>query len=259
MRLKDKVAIITAAGSGTGRAGAIIFAREGAKVVVGDIDPKAGGETVKRVKENGGEATFVQIDVGKVADMQRLIDGTVKNYGKLNILWNHAGVPGPGIIEDTEEAEFDLAMNINIKGGFFAAKFAIPHMKKAGNGSIIFTSSVSGMRASRWSPSYSLAKGGLVTLTLSLAVYLGPHGIRTNCICPGGIDSPMLRVFADRKGSLSSEAVNDSIKNTAKRNPTGRLATPEDIANAALYLASDEASFVNGVILPVDGGLSAGA
>jgi NAD(P)-dependent dehydrogenase (short-subunit alcohol dehydrogenase family) len=257
MRLKDKVAIITAAGSGSGRAGALIFAREGAKVVGGDISSTAGQETVDMVKKAGGEATFVQVDVGKVEDMRRLIDTTVKAYGKINILWNHAGIPGPGLIEDTEEDAFDKAIRVNIKGGFFATKFVIPHMKKAGSGSIIFTASVAALRASPWSPSYSLAKGGLIPFTMSLAVYLGPHNIRANCICPGGIDSPMLRVFVDRTGSMKEDVKENTIKEVMKKNPIPRLATPEDIANAALFLASDEASYINGAILPVDGGLIA--
>ena len=134
MRLKDKVAIITAAGSGQGCAGAVRFAREGAKVLVGDIDDKAAKETVRMIKEGGGEAISMQIDVGQVSDMKKLIETAVNTYGKLNILWNHAGIPGPGRLEDTEEKEFDRAMAVNIKGGFFAAKFAVPHFKKQGVG-----------------------------------------------------------------------------------------------------------------------------
>ena len=257
MRLKGKVAVITAAGSGTGRAAAVIFAREGAKVIVADIAPQAGEETVRLVKEGGGEATFVQMDAGKVADMRRLIDTTVEKYGTLNILWNHAGIPGPGTLEDTEEEAFDRAQAILTKGGFFATKFAVPHMKKAGGGSIIFTSSVSGIRGSPWSPSYSMAKGGLVTLTMSLALALARHNIRVNCICPGPIDSPMLRVFIDRAGKLKGEEFERALINTAKATPLRRLARPEDIAYAGLFLACDEASFVTGANLVVDGGLSA--
>ncbi|MGA2466459.1 MAG: SDR family oxidoreductase [Thermodesulfobacteriota bacterium] len=255
MRLKDKVAIITAAGSGAGRAGALIFSKEGAKVVVADIDPKGGEKTVKMVKDQGGEAIFVQTDVGKVNDIRRLIDTTVDTYGKINVLWNHAGIPGPGKLEDTEEAEFVRAWEVNCKGGFFAVKFAVPHMKKAGNGSIILTASVSALRASPFSPSYSMAKGGLIPFTMSLAAYLGPYNIRANCICPGMIDSPMARVFIDRSGSMKGEALENIVKATAKTSPMGRIAMPEDIAHAALFLASDEASYINGVILPVDGGM----
>jgi NAD(P)-dependent dehydrogenase (short-subunit alcohol dehydrogenase family) len=255
MRLKDKVAIITAAGSGSGRAASLLFAREGAKVVVGDINPEAGQGTVNMVKKAGGEATFVYMDAGKVADMRKLIDSAVKAYGKINILWNHAGIPGPGKLEDTEEADFDKMLAINLKGGFFATKFAAPHMQKAGGGSIIFTASTSGLRASPWSPSYSMAKGGLIPLTMSLAVYLGPQKIRTNCICPGLIDSPMARVFVDRTGLVAKDTVEKAIEDFSKKVPLAKNADPTDIANVALFLASDESAFVNGVIIPVDGGV----
>lgn len=256
MRLKDKVAVITAAGSGSGRAGSLIFAREGAKVVVADIDPKGGEETVRMVKEAGGEAYFIPVDCGKVAEMRKLIDAAMNKYGRLNILWNHAGIPGPGTLESTEEEAFDRAMAINVKGCFFASKFAVPYMKQSGAGAILFTSSVSGLRASPYSPSYSLAKGGLVTLTMSLAVYLAPHNIRVNCICPGSIDSPMIRVFIDRSGSLKGEAMENALREHAKKAPLNRMAKPEEIANLALFLASDESSFITGAAVPIDGGKS---
>lgn len=257
MRLQGKVAVITAAGSGTGRAAAVIFAREGAKVIAADIVPQAGEETVRLVREGGGEATFVQIDAGKVADMRRLIDTAVGKYGTLNILWNHAGIPGPGTLEDTEEEAFDRAQTILTKGGFFAAKFAVPHLRKAGGGSIIFTSSISGIRGLPWSPSYSMAKGGLVTLTMSLALALARYNIRVNCICPGPIDSPMLRVFVDRTGKLKGDEMENAMVSAGRASPMRRLARPEEVAYAGLFLASDEASFITGVALPVDGGLSA--
>jgi NAD(P)-dependent dehydrogenase (short-subunit alcohol dehydrogenase family) len=254
MRLKNKVAVITAGGSGSGRAGALVFAGEGAKVIVGDIDPQGGEETIRMVKSAGGEASFIRVDCGKVEDMRRLIAAAIQIYGRLNILWNHAGIPGPGILEATEEEDFDRAMAVNIKGGFFATKFAVPHLKEAGGGSIIFTASVSALRASPWSPSYSLAKGGIITLAMSLAVYLGPHNIRTNCLCPAGIDTPMLRVFTDRAGSMKKEELDRAIQGLADKSPIRRLALPQDIAYAALFLASDESEYINGVAIPIDGG-----
>jgi NAD(P)-dependent dehydrogenase (short-subunit alcohol dehydrogenase family) len=254
MRLKDKVAIITAAGSGAGRAGAVIFAKEGAKVVVGDIDPEGGKETVKMIKDGGGEATFVEMDVGKIDHVRRLIDTTADTYGKINILWNHAGVPGPSRLEDTKEVDLDRSWDINYKGGFFAVKFVAPHMKKAGGGSIIFTGSVGAFRGTAASASYPSFKGAVVSLTWTLAVTLAPHNIRVNCICPGFIESPMGRVFVNRSGSLAPEAVDKVIQDLAKKSPMGRNARPEDIGKVALFLASDDAAYVNGVILPVDGG-----
>jgi 3-oxoacyl-[acyl-carrier protein] reductase len=254
MRLKNKVAIITGAGSGSGRAGAEIFSIEGAKVVVADQDARAGKETVEGIESKGGVATFVQVDVADVSDMEKMISVAIDSYGKLNILWNHAGIPGPGIIEDTNESEFDKAFAVNCKGPFFASKFAAPHMKRTGGGDIIFTSSISALRASPWSPAYAACKGGLIPLTMSLAAYLGPDNIRSNCICPSIIDSPMARVFVDRKGSLSQEEKDRAVSNFKERVPLGRIATPEDIAYAALFLASNESSFINGAIIPVDGG-----
>ena len=255
MRLNDRVAIITAAGSGVGRTGALLFAREGAKVVVGDINPKAGEETVRMVKDAGGEASFVRTDVSQLENMRTLVESTVDLYGKLNILWNHAGIPGPGSLETTEEAEFDRTMGINIKGGFFATKFAIPHMIEAGSGSILFTASVSALRASPGSPTYALSKGSLIPLTMSLAATYGPHNIRTNCICPGPIYTPMLEGFLNRERNTDPGFTENVTKMLEQKCPLGRLATAEDIAYAALYLVSDEASYVNGVILPVDGGM----
>jgi NAD(P)-dependent dehydrogenase (short-subunit alcohol dehydrogenase family) len=257
MKLKNKVAIITAAGSGVGRAGALLFASEGARIVVGDISQKGGKETVSMIKNKGSEASFVQVDIGNVNDVRKMIDFAVDTYGKLDILWNHAGIPGPGSLEMTEEEEFDRTLNINIKGGFFASKFSIPHMIKSGGGAILFTASVSALRASPTSPTYALSKGALIPLTMSLAVTLGPHNIRTNCICPAPIYTPMLEGFLNRGKNPDPSFVGNITKRLEESNPLSRIAKAEDVAYAALYLVSDEASFVNGVILPVDGGMIA--
>ncbi len=253
MKLKDKVAIISAAGSGSGRAGSLIFAQEGAKVIVADIDAAGGEETVNLVKKAGGKAVFVQVDCGKVADVKKMVETAVKTYGRLNILWNHAGIPGPGPLETTGEEEFDRAMAINVKGGFFATKFAVPVMKESGGGAIIFTASVAGLRGSPRSPSYSLAKGGLIPLTMSLALALAPQ-IRVNCICPGAIDSPMLRVFIDRAGKLKGEAMENTVQEYAKSAPLARMSTPEEIAKVALFLACDDSAFITGTHVTIDGG-----
>jgi NAD(P)-dependent dehydrogenase (short-subunit alcohol dehydrogenase family) len=255
MRLKDKVAIITAGGSGVGRAGTVIFAREGAKVVVADIDPEGGKESVGIVKDAGGEAFFVQTDVTRVEQVKNMVETAAKVYGKLDILWNHAGIPGPGSLESTEEEEFDRTLSLNVKGGFFATKYAVPHMIKTGGGSILFTASISALRASPTSPTYALSKGALVPLTMSLAASLGPHKIRTNCICPGPIHTPMLEGFLNRGGVTDPEFMENVIKMAEQKCPLGRLTYAEDVAYAALYLASDEAAYVNGVIFPVDGGM----
>jgi len=255
MRLKDKVAVITGAGSGMGRASALLFAKEGAKVVVADINPKSGDETVQLIKQERGEAIFVQVDVSKVGDVENMIKATVESYGKLNILFNHAGMPGPRGLQDVKEDEWDYALDVLTKGGFFACKFAAPEMQKAGGGSIIFTSSTSGIMGSRLSPTYSLGKGGIVTLTKSLALLLARHSIRVNCICPGAVETPMLPDFLGRGMGVDIEKMRGAAVASI---PLRRFAQPEEIAWAALFLASDESSYITGIALPVDGGMSAG-
>jgi len=254
-RLDNKVAIITAAGSGMGQASARLFAQEGAKVVVADIDPSKGQGTVKMIKEARGEATFIKADVTKIADMERMVKTTVDTYGKLNILFNHAGLPCAFKL-DVSEDEWNHCLDANAKGAFFATKFAVAEMRKAGSSSIIFTSSVAGVVGSAFSPIYSLAKGGIVNLTRALALLLAPDNIRVNCICPGGVDTPMTPKFAALPGTPPEE-IEAKRQQFLKSIPLGRRAVPEEVAYAALFLASDESSFITGVTLPVDGGLLA--
>jgi NAD(P)-dependent dehydrogenase (short-subunit alcohol dehydrogenase family) len=253
-RLKDKVAIITAAGSGMGRASALLFAQEGAKVVVSDIDRSRGQETVKHIKEAGGEATFVQADVSKVLDMERMVKASVDTYGKLNILYNHAGMPGAFKLEGVSEEEWQTSIEVNAKGSFFATKYAVPEMRKIGVGSVIFTASTAGLVGSSYSPVYSFAKGGIVNMTKSLALLLAPDNIRVNCICPGMTDTPMTLGFM---GPGTDEEKEERRSLFLKTVPLGRMARPEEMAYATLFLASDESSFVTGIALPVDGGWTA--
>jgi len=171
-RLDGKVSIITGAGSGMGEATAKLFSEEGAKVVVADIDPVKGQRVVKEIKDAGGDAIFIEADVSKVSDMEKMVKTTVETYGKLNILYNHAGIPGPKGIEDVTEEEWEQCIKANVLGSFFATKFAIPEMRKAGGGSVLFTASTAGIVGSRFSPTYSSAKGALVLLTKSLALRL---------------------------------------------------------------------------------------
>jgi NAD(P)-dependent dehydrogenase (short-subunit alcohol dehydrogenase family) len=257
MRLDDKVAVVTAAGSGMGRASAQLFAREGAKVVAADIDPKGGEETVELIRQHGGEAMFVQADVAKVRDMENMVTATVEAYGKLNILFNHAGVPGPRGLEDVEESEWDHSLGVLTKGGFFSCKFAVPEMRKTGGGSILFTSSISGFGGSPNSPLYSLAKGGIIMLVKSLALLLARDNIRVNCIAPGLVDTPMLPQFFGFKPDTTDKSRDKIIEHALTLIPLGRFARPEDIAWAALFLASDESSYVTGTTLLVDGGFRA--
>ena len=252
MRLKDKVAIITAAGSGMGREGAILFAREGAKVAVVDIDPRGGEETVKMINENGGESFFKQLDVTDLTNLKKLIENTFNKYGSLDVIWNHAGIPGAGGFGAISEKEFDEAMDINTKSAFFGAQYFSEIVKETSKGgSIIFTSSVSGVRGSPMSPLYSACKGALTTLARSLAKVLGKYNIRVNVIAPGIAETPMRFQFLTR---TPQDNYDDNLNMLLKQVAFGKLVDPKDVAHAALFFASDESAFITGVTLPVDGG-----
>ena len=255
MKLQDRIALITGAASGFGEAGAVLFTREGAKVAVADIDDDRGMDVVSRIRELGGDAIYIHADVGYVAEVKNMIDTTVNAYGGLNIFWHNAGNAGPGRIEDTTEELYERTLNIHLKGAFFGAKLAISEIRKTGGGSILFTSSVAGYRPSVGSPTYSIAKAGLAILTRCLAVQLGKHNIRVNCIIPGAVKTGLWPLFVERdRGVTGVEGYEGKIM---ERTPLGRFGEVEDIAQAALYLASDDASFVTGAHLAVDGGMLA--
>lgn len=254
-RLEDKVAVITAAGSGIGRATAILFAQAGAKVVVSDIDQDKGEDTVKAISGAGGEAIFVKADAAKVSDMEDMIKAAVGAYKKLNILFNNAGMPGAFKLEGVSENDWQKCIEVNTKGAFFATKFAAPEMRKTGGGSVIFTASTAGLFGSSFSPVYSLAKGGIVNLTRALALLLAPENIRVNCVCPSLVDTPMAPGFMGPGTAEDKRATQEMFLKSAV--PMGRIAQPEEVGKAVLFLASDDASFVTGAALPVDGGFTA--
>lgn len=257
-RLAGKVSIITGAGSGIGEATAKLFSKEGAKVVVADIDPVKGQQVVTEIKDAGGDAIFIEADVSKVSDMEKMVKTTVSTYGKLNILYNHAGIPGPKGIEDVTEEEWEQCIKANMLGSFFATKFAIPEMRRVGGGSVLFTASTAGIVGSRFSPTYSSAKGALVLLTKSLALRLAKDNIRVNCICPSLADTPMGPDFVRARPDEDRATTETTIERfLTAAIPMGRLVKPQEIAYAALFLASDEASFITGIFLPVDGGATA--
>lgn len=255
MRLKDKVAIITGGGSGIGRASAILFAQEGAKVVVADFNAESGEAAAAEIRTGGGEASFVQADVSDLAQVMAMIDFAVDKYGQLDILFNNAGFPCAGAIEATEDSDYERGMGINVKGAFFAAKYALPHMQKQGGGCILFTSSTAGVVASVSSPLYGAAKTALVGLVRSLGARYAAEGIRVNAIAPGPTATAMIAGFASRPGQeMEAEKFEAAVTSMT---PMRRFAQPTELANAALFLVSDEASYITGVTLPVDGGMTA--
>ncbi|MDR1508519.1 MAG: glucose 1-dehydrogenase [Synergistaceae bacterium] len=253
-KLSGKVGLITGAASGMGKASAELWASEGAKMAIVDVQDEKGEEVVNGIKSRGGEAMFVHTDVTKVAEIEKMINTTVEKYGRLDFFWHNAGNAGPGLVERTSEEEYDFTLSLHIKAGFFGAKFAIEEMKKIGGGAILFTSSLAGLKASRSSTVYSICKSSLVMMTKCLALHYGQYNIRTNCICPGAVNTPLWPSFMGRDSDKNdAKAVEDAY---IAKTPLHRFGQPEDIAKASLFLVSDEASYVNGAILTVDGGIS---
>lgn len=259
MRLADKIGIVTAAGSGMGRAGALRFAREGAAVAVVDRDEEACHAVVAAIEAAGGRAMAVCGDLGDEAFSREIVSACVRSFGGLDFLWNHVGYPGPAAIEDLGLAEFDRTVSLNLRTVLATTSAAIPHLRQRGKGSVLFTSSTSGLVGSPFSPVYSTVKFGVIGLCRSLAKRYGKENLRFNVVCPGSIDTPMLRVFVARPDQPSTRGQDPEVlaQQRSGANPLGRVGQPEEIANAALFLLSDEASFVNGACLAVDGGATA--
>lgn len=252
MRLKNKVAIITGGGTGIGRATALLFAREGASVVITGRRETPLKETVSEIRNLNENAIFVTGDVSKADDAQKMIQKTLETFGGLDILFNNAGVNyKPDTIMATKEDAWDVTVDINLKGTYLVSKYAIPEMSKKG-GSIINVSSVVGMKGFPSAIAYTAAKGGVINMTKSMALELAQYKIRVNCICPGIVDTEMYRGFINT--SKNPDAMK---KQLVQLHPIGRIGKPDDIAYGALFLASDEASWITGAIIPIDGGFTA--
>lgn len=253
MQLADKTALITGAAMGIGRACALRFAEEGAQVVVADVDAEAGRSVVDEIRGDGGEAQFVEVDVRRRADNERMIEACRDRYGRLDILFCNAGITLPKTLPETADEEIDDVIDVNVKGLMYAARHAIPIMQaQADGGTILFTASKTGLVAQEDSPVYCASKGAAVLLAKALALDYAQDDIRVNALCPGVIDTPMLRRFADAMPDPEA-----AWREYEQEQPIGRLGTPEECADAALWLVSDHASFITGVALPVDGGFTA--
>lgn len=251
MRLKMKVAVITGAGSGIGRETCLLFAEQGAMIIAVDVNAKAGAETVQEIQKNGGQAEFVKTDVSKAADCERMINVAVEKFGRLDILFNNAGIMHSNDDDavNTGEDVFDLTYAVNVKGVFLGCKYGIPAMRKAGGGAIINTASfVAKLGAATPQIAYTASKGAVLALTRELAVVHARENIRVNALCPGPLKTELLMKFLDTEEKKQRRLVHV---------PMGRFGLAKEMAQAALYLASDESSFVTGTEFMVDGGITA--
>ena len=249
MRLKGKVAIVTGAGSGIGEATALTFAKEGARVTVADVVDSAGNDTVEQIRAAGGDGIYVHTDVTSATEIQSMVKAAIDNYGRLDVLFNNAGIAMRLAVADLPEEDWDRCIDINLKGAYLGSKYAIPAMIANGGGSIINTASIYGIVGGLNRAAYVASKGGIVNLTRGMALDYANHNIRVNCICPGFTDTPIIKNIVETP---------TKYKALVDQHPMGRLAKPLDIAYGALYLASDESAFVTGIALPIDGGYTAG-
>jgi NAD(P)-dependent dehydrogenase (short-subunit alcohol dehydrogenase family) len=244
-RLKGKVAAITGAGMGLGQATALLFASEGAQIVVADINASEGQETVDRIRAQGGEAVQVEMDVRQAQDAERLIGTTVETFGRLDILVNNVGVQVNKDVVDTSEEEWDFVVDTNLKSMFLCSKYAVAQMRQQGGGNIICISSLSGLVGNGLQASYNASKHGVIGLVRSMAVDHAGDNIRVNAVCPGSMNTPMMLTIPEEK-----------LAPYRKANLLKRFAEPMEVAQALLFLASDEASFVTGSALVADGGFT---
>ena len=253
MRLAGKSAVITGASTGIGRAAARRFAREGARLIVADRRDEEGEALCREIVQEGGSARYVRTDVARRADNERAIDLCVEHYGAIDILFCNAGITLPRLLPDSSDEEIERLLAVNLLGVIYAARAAIPRMlEQPRGGPLLFTASKTGLVAQTDSPVYCASKGAVVMLAKALALDYAQHGIRVNALCPGIIDTPMLREFADSRPDPDA-----AWRSYEAAQPIGRLGSAEECADAALWLVSDEASFITGVALPVDGGFTA--
>lgn len=251
--LTGKRALVTGGASGIGRATALLFARQGAAVAIADLDEAGGKAVARQIRQEGGRAVFVRCDVSQAADCRRAVQQTVDELGGLDVLFNNAGIIRRATVLDTTEEEWDRVMAVNVRSIFLLCKYAIPVMARGGGGAIVNTGSGWGLVGGANAVAYCASKGAVVNMTRALAIDHGAQNVRVNCVCPGDTDTGMLRDEAQQLGTAEA----DFLAEAADR-PLRRIGTPKDIARAVLYLASDDAAFVTGAVLVVDGGGLAG-
>src|SRR4030088_2027741 len=249
MRLKDKVALITGGTSGIGEATALLFAKEGAKVAITGRNQQRGQAVIQKIKQENGDALFIRADVGLAAACRRAVDETVRAFGRLDILFNNAGVFYPKTALECSEQQWDEQINVNLKGTFLMSKFALPSMIAQRSGVIVNNSSGWGLVGGDHAVAYCASKGGVVLMTKAMAIDHGKQGIRVNCICPGDVETPMLPADAKMRGLSWDKYLQD-----CNNRPMGRIGSPDEIAKAVLFLSSDDSSFMTGAALVVDGG-----
>jgi NAD(P)-dependent dehydrogenase (short-subunit alcohol dehydrogenase family) len=252
--LQDKVALISGGASGIGRATALLFAGEGAAVAIADLNEAAGQAVAREISNQGAKCIFESADVTRAGDCKRVVERTLREFGGIHVLLNNAGIIRRASLTELSEEDWDRVMEVNVKSIFLMSRLVLPVMARAGGGSIINTASGWGLTGGAKAAVYCASKGAVVLLTKAMAVDHGPQHIRVNCICPGDTDTAMLRSEARQLGEATERFLTE-----AARRPLGRVGTPEEIAQAALYLASDASSFVTGTALVVDGGSLAGS
>lgn len=251
MQLDGKLAVITGAATGIGRTTALLFAREGAKVVVGDLNEEEARKTVESIEAENGEAHFVHTDVSRAEDVEALMESAAKFMGGIDVIVNNAGAQRSGPVTEFEESDWDLLMAVNPKSCFFGAKYGVPYLRERGGGSIVNMASLAGLKGGPGMTAYSASKGAIVAFTTALAAELAPDRIRVNCMCPGWIDTPFNQPAIDFMGGRANqeEIVEQSV-------PLGRQGSPDEIAPGILFLASDASSYMTGQAMSIDGGVA---